>query len=751
MRSRRLPGIEFVAVPPALPEALPRMDIAVFVGFASTGPLHIPVAVESTAEYTNVFGADAPLAWDVSKGERMRAHLGPSVRAFFSNGGRRCWVIRVARSEALAELRLARGLDTGDAARAPVATYNRFPLPGLVTAGGKTAYARARCEGSWSDGLLVDTALQERAISLDRVEAGDKGTLAITTRGEVVPGDVVRLADGDGLLVFGRVGKVELAGRARHVTLDPVVAFRDGSNDPVPLPAGSPYYLFTNARVLTFDLRVRGADESGVILAGLGLAAGHPRDWNVQPTDHDYFRVPVAETQRFPLAASGEDAWLIPLGVGANFGPALGAEKPSGSALERDGLSVFDPSLFLDPDLEPWQPGVPLISPGIDVLAQDADFRRYTSTQPRRLFGIHAALGHDAGLSEEGTLVCVPDAVHYGWEKAPPVAPRAEPAPPPQTVQPEADLFTDCEPQAGAQPRWTSPPWTSPPAPDEPPPIEWHSLGAEGFAGDGRVQALIDIQRALLRMCAAKGELFAVLSLPAHFREREAIAHAARLGPVRAETAPATYGALYHPWPVDRREDGVYYAFPPDGPVMGVLAARAFDRGAWIAPANEVMKDFVALAPAIRMEWWPALLDAQVNVLRQDPRGFLLMSEDTLAGAADADLRPICVRRLLILLRRLALRRGANYVFEPHDDTLRRTVHRAFHATLSDLFARGAFAGRTPELSFQVITDDTINTPQSTELGRFFVDIKVAPSLPMTFLTVRLRQVGERLTASEGR
>jgi phage tail sheath protein FI len=252
-------------------------------------------------------------------------------------------------------------------------------------------------------------------------------------------------------------------------------------------------------------------------------------------------------------------------------------------------------------------------------------------------------------------------------------------------------------------------------------------------------------------MCAAKGELFAVLSLPAHYREREAIAHASRLNSGPGETSPATYGALYHPWPVDRRADARYFAFPPDGPVMGVLAARAFERGAWIAPANEVMNAFVALRPVVPMESWLALLEAQVNILRLDARGFLLMSEDTLATEEDAELRPICVRRLLILLRRLALRRGANYVFEPHDDTLRRTVQRAFHETLSELYARGAFAGRTPGQSFQVVTDETINTAQGVDAGRFFVELKVAPSLPLSFLTVRLRQVGERLTASEGR
>ncbi|HET9650890.1 MAG TPA: hypothetical protein VFP36_01805, partial [Usitatibacter sp.] len=208
MRNRRLAGITFVAVPPALPEALPRMDVAVFVGFAATGPLHVPVAVESVGDYANVFGPDAPLAWDAAKGEVARAYLGPSVRAFFSNGGRRCWVIRVAHHAALAAERAARGVESAGTAR-PAATYNRFPLPGVLAAwreSGSTrlepAFALARCEGSWSDGLLVETALRQRAIAPGVLQSGADGTFTLATTEELGAGDVLRLMDESGRVVF---------------------------------------------------------------------------------------------------------------------------------------------------------------------------------------------------------------------------------------------------------------------------------------------------------------------------------------------------------------------------------------------------------------------------------------------------------------------------------------------------------------------------------------------------------------------
>jgi hypothetical protein len=279
------------------------------------------------------------------------------------------------------------------------------------------------------------------------------------------------------------------------------------------------------------------------------------------------------------------------------------------------------------------------------------------------------------------------------------------------------------------------------------------------------------IHRALLRLAAAGGHLFAVLSMPRHFRVPQAQRYAQRLRSVRRPPGPAerdafgfdearalSFGALYFPWlQSDARIDASgeraaarqLRVVPPDGVAIGVLAARAWRRGAWIAAANEPLKDVVALAPDIAAADRQTLQDAQINLLRADPRGFFALSADTLALDDDAELRPINVRRLLTLLRRLALRRGTRYVFEPNGPTLRRAVQRGFDLLLGDLFERGAFAGATAAQSFRVVTDDTINTPRAAEAGRFLVELRVAPSIPMRFIAVRLTQTGERLAVVE--
>ncbi|HEX8684915.1 MAG TPA: hypothetical protein VF654_00400, partial [Pyrinomonadaceae bacterium] len=132
-----------------------------------------------------------------------------------------------------------------------------------------------------------------------------------------------------------------------------------------------------------------------------------------------------------------------------------------------------------------------------------------------------------------------------------------------------------------------------------------------------------------------------------------------------------------------------------------------------------------------------------------EPRGFLAMSADTLSD--DADWRPIGVRRLISLIRRLALREGATYVFEPHNDAFHRLVRRGFERMLGLMFTRGAFAGASHETAFRVVTDSTINTRHSMEQGHFVVELKVAPSLPLNFMTVHLVQSGDRGLATEER
>jgi hypothetical protein len=934
--TRRLPGFRFEAQTPPLDEVLPRMDVAVFVGFAASGPLHLPVAVEDAAQFAALFGADAPLAWDARRGETVYAHLGPAVRAFFRNGGRRCWVVRVAGRT----------------------RPNFIHVPGLarVKPGGRLApaLAPARSEGSWSDSLQSAAALLSRPVVVTRYRSPTD--FEVESRGADAPteGDILRLTFEEGYVPIltvksvtpvaagdaqGRAavrvegGEVRWfrvpaeppivrAGRAQVVTFDgrsksaeafvaPDSAWGRGQ----PAPPGKPVSInlalspadapapgsFVRARLgnrrlwlrsdevrvlarpssggagtvrvsgeavwllknkptgslkppaacekLLFELRVRSGDEDPLSLTDLGFTRTHARFWGALPADGSLFRRGIGEdfnhdavrreteTPRFPLA--GPEGRLAPdtyLPVLMPTFPLdyLGPRRRQRTALERDGLAEFGSDLFLDRDLE---------ETGTADLLNRADFIRDQSARPRALVGIHAALD-----LEEATIIVVPDATHTGWEERREGEPRPQPSDPlphpewwrfldcdkrrepPLAEAPLKENFLDCdlrvidaptlaagEPDAagtlalswsgepGARfvleestvPDWAgaavvyegrdtqtivygrasgnyfyrvraeaggySSNWSNGVGVRVQPSSGWQTKPDTSFRPD----TLLEVHCSLLRVCAARGDLLAVLSLPDHYREEEARAHTLQLrpsagatrfasvgqGPVAplgyGETRALSFGAVYHPWVITSGEGGRrgLRRCPPDGAAAGLIARRAFARGAWVAPANDPLRGAVALDPPLRRTHLASLQEAQVNVVRQETRGFMVLSADTLSD--DVDYRPIGVRRLLALLRRMALRLGATYVFEPHDDSFRRLVRRGFEGMLGEMFARGAFAGATPAESFRVVTDSTLNTNQMADLGRFVVELKVAPSLPLTFLTIRLVQSGDRGMAAE--
>jgi uncharacterized protein len=84
--SPQTPGVYYERVDASTPaiSAL-RTDVAGFVGIAARGPLHQALPVQSWRQFQAYFGDFTGAGY-----------LAYAVRAFFENGGQRCWVVRVA-------------------------------------------------------------------------------------------------------------------------------------------------------------------------------------------------------------------------------------------------------------------------------------------------------------------------------------------------------------------------------------------------------------------------------------------------------------------------------------------------------------------------------------------------------------------------------------------------------------------------------------------------------------------------------
>ncbi len=634
---------------------------------------------------------------------------------------------------------------------------------------------------------------------------------------------------------------------------------------------------------LSFEIWIKKGEKTLTKLNDLAFDQPLERFWGNLPVD-DYLysfsenenpnspenpsRSLTRELPNSPIAGNGDrDGFYIPVFPTALTENYLGAVELQGTKLQRDGLEVFDERLFLDEKLK---------NTGLNNLLTDAEFIRYLSPKPRRLWGIHAALTPEtlttlsAGSTpanpvyanfslDEATIISVPDALHRGWfqekDDGLVLSPPKSFEPP---LRPDWWRFQDCrktEIEPVEKPLWgnfldcdlkivESPKdfkieendisdgtfmlvWnydtedknlkfvleeSATPEFDFPQEIyrnkkrqfEVRNHGAGIFYYRVRAEiggavsnwseglavkipaaenwtakyldesettdsekkfstdVLLAVQRALLRMCAARGDIFAVLDLPEHFKKDEAVNYVSTLKATKGLTAPTaqvepfsadektalSFGAVYHPWLIVREDDFEAVGnIPSSGAICGVFARRSAERGAWIAPANEALQNVLGLAGEFGRDTFLDFQDALVNLVRHEPTGFLVLDSDTLSD--DFDLRQINVRRLLSLLRRLAVKHGAEYVFEPNNERFRRSVQRGFRSLLDKMFVRGAFAGATPATSYQVVISDTLNNFQSVEQGRFIVELRVAPSLPLRFVTVRLINAGGRTSVSE--
>lgn len=209
---RRRPGVRFDPPTPIRASDLPRMDVAAFVGFAASGPLHVPVVVESAVEFEEIFGGDLVLGESDTDGEPVIAQLPPAVRSFFGNGGRRCWVVRVAFTDEDLTKSKADGLQVArsDAVGLQVAQFDGFPLHGVlaIDADGRLSHRPltldARAEGAWADGALLTSTLIAEALATSLPDGfiatkGEEQWLTLSPPQTLAPGDLIRITTPDGI------------------------------------------------------------------------------------------------------------------------------------------------------------------------------------------------------------------------------------------------------------------------------------------------------------------------------------------------------------------------------------------------------------------------------------------------------------------------------------------------------------------------------------------------------------------------
>ena len=594
MRTYLAPGV--YRAPPAPIEAgvsLVRTDIAGFVGYAERGPIAptespnlcdpstLAVRLTSWDEYRARFG-----------GLTRYAYLPYAVRAFFENGGRTCYVARVAGSTSADPFSVPRtatfALPTGNIAT-PATTLSQPAASGAT----KLTVVTTANLGAGTVLAIGDLAAPAMAVVATVVD-GQNLTLSNPLATAVIAGAAVQLAEAALLPTGATAGKTDLpvASTALFQPGDTVAVTSSGMLE-VAAVAG-----LIGTTTVRLASKLRGTYPAGSVLwrqsSGPTIEAASPGNWGNRLRVDLTPRSPGPALGRFDLRvtlAPGPDLTqpaeterflnLSLDGTDARFAPTIINNQSTGSNLIRlcvpatfAGLTVSGGRVFPFPViLAGGRDGLAMVT-ARDFIGDDGDFRGLRALEE---------------IDEIGILVA-PDAVNAGQtslKNSPvPTTDPCAPAPPAPRPDPVADDPT-------AAPRLLP--------------------TYNNVSGAGAVQqAMIDQARRLRYRVA-------VLDSPDAL---EPSAVGAWLDAQMLPPAFIQFAALYYPWV--RVPDGLANELatrrvPPSGHVAGVYAQVDTSLGVQHPPANVELQFAVDMVRSVSDSQQGQLNERGINVIRSFP------------------------------------------------------------------------------------------------------------------------------------
>lgn len=695
------PGVYFEKPQPREQVLPQRTDVAGFVGLAERGPLHVPQRLTTWREFQQVFG-----------GFLDHAYLAYAVRAFFENGGRTCWVVRVADGKTARRAGVLIPQETDPPVEDPPALYE----------------ARAVNQGTWGDRL---------AISVQSAVLGASQHVAIAT----LPDDRLAVATITGFQTGSWVclsqesdGSTHLA-RRRVTHVDPILGVLtfDASLAGTGLDPGdgdNPISLES----LEFTLLVWQEDQVVERFADLAPDPQHSRH-AVEVVNEGSRLIRLEPAPGGP--ALPQLPWRGQLGGGANGLRTLSiydyVGTPQGDLFGLAALAKVDEvGILAIPDLaiHPQPPARLQRRPRrrIDECALDTPIERFDLTG-RVVDGetglpLTGAKVSD-GLQDDHTAVdgrftltnLLPGNVDLviSFDGYLELTYRVTVKATGPATQDQGDISL---------------------APIDLPPILDDMDVAYG-------------QQAMIAQCETLRDRFALIDPPltplGEVRDTNGIlAWRARFD--------TQFAALYYPWLIVR--DPLHpdapqgRPVPPSGHVAGIYAATDLSAGVFRPPANQSL----AFAEDVAIQVDDALQGLMnprgINVVRAFPgRGIRVFGARTMSSASE--WRYVNVRRLMSMLEE-SLHDSLQWaVFEPNDDQLRLGLRLSISGLLDGLWRRGAFLGDSPEAAYQVRCDAVTTPPEVQANGQVIAEIGVAPTVPYEFIVLRLGLTADELQISE--
>ena len=250
------------------------------------------------------------------------------------------------------------------------------------------------------------------------------------------------------------------------------------------------------------------------------------------------------------------------------------------------------------------------------------------------------------------------------------------------------------------------------------------------------------VQNALINHCVAMKYRFAILD-----PNPKANNGAPDLNDIQNQRKlyDSKYAAIYYPRlkVYDPIADNQNHVVPPSGHVAGVFARVDIDRGVHKSPANEIIFNITGLEAKVTRGEQEILNPAPLNInvlrdFRDDARSFRIYGGRCITS--ESPWKYVNVRRLFNFVEK-SLDLGFQFaVFEPNDEPLWNSVRQITTDFLTLVWRSGALQGATPEEAFYVKCDRTTMTQPEIDAGRLIVFIGIAPVKPAEFVIIRIQQ-----------
>jgi len=246
----------------------------------------------------------------------------------------------------------------------------------------------------------------------------------------------------------------------------------------------------------------------------------------------------------------------------------------------------------------------------------------------------------------------------------------------------------------------------------------------------------ITVKQYLIDVCEARMDAMAILDVPYDkvVYARGNIEEGLRRWCYETLKENTSYAALYGNWlEVFDKWNSKYRWIPASGHVAGIYANTDSVTDPWFAPAGLNRGQLNSIR---RLAWNPKqsqrdlLYKYRINpIVGFSGQGQVVWGQKTLLDKESAFNR-INIRRLFIVLEKAISTAAKYYLFEPNDTTTRMLLVNMIDPFLRDVKARRGI------YRFQIVCDETNNTPERMDRNELYCDIYIQPTRTVEFLVL---------------